>query len=112
MWSRAKFPNIHQIKIMNYISKTTLLLISPLAFVSCNKEASVVEADPSAINNAAVKPYPLDVCIVSGEKLGSMGEPITIVHEGQEIKFCCDSCPPKFKKDPAKYLGKLETASE
>ncbi len=112
MWSRANFPNIHPIKIMNYISKTTILLLSPLAFVSCKKEASIVESDPSAINDAAANPYPLDVCIVSGEKLGSMGDPITIVHKDQEIKFCCDSCPPKFKEDPAKYLGKLETAPE
>ena len=112
-WSRANFPNIHQIKIMNYISKTTLLLLSPLAFVSCNKETAEVDtAAPTAEETAAAKPYTLDVCIVSGEKLGSMGEPITIVHEGQEIKFCCDSCPPKFKKDPAKFLGKLEAPAE
>lgn len=36
-----------------------------------------------------------------------MGDPIVIVHEGQQIKFCCDSCIPKFEKDPAKYLSKL-----
>ena len=55
--------------------------------------------------------YPLSVCLASGEELGSMGDPITIVHEGQEIKFCCDSCLPKFKKDPAKYLAKLHGGS-
>lgn len=98
---------------MNYISKTTLLLLSPLAFVSCNKEATEAGTSaPAAEETAAAKPYPLDVCIVSGEKLGSMGDPITIVHEGQEIKFCCDSCPPKFKEDPEKFLGKLEAPSE
>ena len=98
---------------MKSIIKTTLLLLSPLAFISCNKENAEAEADaPASEETAAVKPYPLDICLVSGEKLGSMGEPVSIVHEGQEIKFCCDSCPPKFKKDPAKYLGKLETAGE
>ena len=56
---------------------------------------------------AAAKPYPLDVCLVSGEKLGSMGAPVVYVHEGQEIKFCCKSCQPDFKKEPAKFLGKL-----
>jgi YHS domain-containing protein len=96
---------------MNLISKTTLLLLSPLAFVSCNKETAEVDSNAPA-ETVAAKPYPLDVCIVSGEKLGSMGDPISIVHEGQEIKFCCDSCPPKFKKDPEKYLGKLNEASE
>jgi YHS domain-containing protein len=57
---------------------------------------------------AKPKPYPLKTCIVSDEELGSMGTPLTEVYEGQEIKFCCDGCPGRFKKDPAKYLKKLE----
>ena len=36
-----------------------------------------------------------------------MGAPVVINHEGQEIKFCCKSCLPDFKEDPAKYLKKL-----
>ncbi len=56
-----------------------------------------------------VKPYPLDTCIVSGEKLSSMGEAIRIVHNGQEIKFCCEDCVASFKKNPDKYLSKLNT---
>ena len=54
------------------------------------------------------KPYPLTVCSVSGEKLGSMGEPKRIVYEGREIKFCCPNCEKTFRKDPAKYLKKIE----
>jgi hypothetical protein len=55
------------------------------------------------------KPYPLDTCIVSDEKLGGeMGEPYVFTHEGQEIKLCCKPCQKDFKKDPAKYLKKLE----
>lgn len=54
-----------------------------------------------------VKPYPLKTCIVSGEDLGTMGKPVVIVHEGQEVKFCCKNCKPRFEKDPAKYLSKL-----
>jgi len=57
---------------------------------------------------ATVKPYPLDTCIVSGEKLGEMGKPVVFVYQGQEIKLCCKSCKPKFDKEPAKYLKKLE----
>ncbi len=56
----------------------------------------------------AVKPYKLDTCIVSDEKLDSMGEPAVMVYQGQEIKFCCKKCKPKFEKDPATYLKKLE----
>jgi hypothetical protein len=55
----------------------------------------------------ATKAYPLDTCIVSDEKLGSMGKPIALVHEGQEVKFCCKGCVGEFKEDPTKYLKKL-----
>lgn len=75
-----------------------------IASVSCNKQESSTVA--SAAESGA-KPYPLDTCLVSGEKLGSMGDPVVINHEGQEIKFCCDTCVPKFKKDPEKYLSQL-----
>lgn len=53
------------------------------------------------------KPYPLDTCLVAGKKLDSMGEPYVFVHEGQEIKFCCEGCMPTFEKDPQKFLAKL-----
>ena len=52
----------------------------------------------------AAKPYPLKICVVSGEELGKMGEPKRIVYEGQEIKFCCPSCEKEFRKDAAKFL--------
>ena len=66
---------------------------------------------PSTSTNAMVKPYPLDYCLVSGDKIGGeMGKPIVTVYHGQEIKFCCKDCPPDFKKDPEKYMKKLAEA--
>lgn len=59
------------------------------------------------------KSYPLDTCLVSDEKLGGeMGEPFVFTHEGQEIKLCCKPCQKDFKKDPAKYLKKLDKAKK
>ncbi|MDD4869055.1 MAG: YHS domain-containing protein [Kiritimatiellae bacterium] len=29
-------------------------------------------------------------------------------YDGKRIYFCCGSCPAVFKKDPAKYVKKLE----
>jgi len=85
--------------------KTVILISSlALALVSCTK---VKVNKPGSEANADAKPYPLEVCIVSGEKLGSMGDPVVIVHEGQQIKFCCDHCIPEFNKEPEKYLSKL-----
>ena len=53
------------------------------------------------------KPYPLDYCLVTDNALGSMGDPVVIVHEGQEVKFCCKPCIRKFNADPDKFLAKL-----
>jgi len=66
----------------------------------------------SAEKKEAAKPYPLDKCIVSDEKLGEMGKPHVFTHQGREIKLCCKSCSKDFKKDPAKYLKKLEAAEK
>ncbi len=54
--------------------------------------------------------YPLDVCVVSGEPLGSMGEPYIFDHEGREVRLCCKGCLKKFQEDPEKYLAKLDAA--
>ena len=29
-------------------------------------------------------------------------------YEGKRVYFCCPACIPEFKKDPAKYVKKLE----
>lgn len=60
--------------------------------------------------NAVAAPYPLDTCVVAGGKLGSMGKPVTLVHEGREVKFCCAACEPKFKADPDQYIQKIDQA--
>ena len=98
---------------------TSALLVTALAaavLIGCDKkEPAAPKADapktetPAAGTDAktAAKPYTLDVCIVTGEKLGSMGAPVVHVHEGQEVKLCCKSCLPDFKKEPAKFLAKL-----
>lgn len=55
-------------------------------------------------------PYPLAVCPISGEKLGSMGDPVVKLYDGREVRFCCDSCPPKFERDLAKSFSSLDAA--
>jgi len=58
----------------------------------------------------SVKPYPLDKCIVSDEKLGEHGKAVVFVHDGQEIKLCCLDCRKDFDAKPAKFLAKLPKA--
>jgi hypothetical protein len=47
------------------------------------------------------------ICPVTGQELGSMGEPVRVVVEGRVIFLCCDGCAPALRKDPKKYLAKL-----
>lgn len=76
------------------------------ALILSAASVSAEDAKPAAVA------YPLKTCVVSGEELGSMGKPLVIQHEGKDVQFCCKSCLPKFKKDPAKYMKKLETEKQ
>ena len=88
---------------------TGLAAAAALTLTSCGdgNTASEESTDTGApaVEKAA---YPLDVCVVSGEKLGSMGEPYVITHEGTEVRFCCKECLPKFNEDPDKYVAMLK----
>lgn len=53
--------------------------------------------------------YPLNVCAVAGEELGSMGDPIVHVGEdGKEVRFCCKGCVKKYTANPASYNEKVD----
>jgi YHS domain-containing protein len=84
-----------------------LLLI---ALAAASFAGATLQAADAVKPEATATAYPLKTCVVTGEELGSMGKPYRHLHEGKEVQFCCKSCLPKFKKDPAKYLKKLEEA--
>lgn len=88
------------------MKKGIALVVLAVSFAGSGNLATAAEKKESP------KPYPLDKCIVSDEKLGEMGKPFVFTHEGQEIKLCCKSCQKDFKKDPAKYLKKLAAAEK
>jgi hypothetical protein len=55
----------------------------------------------------AADTYPLTNCVVSGEALGAMGEPVVINCDGTQVRLCCKAFIKKFNADPSKYLEKL-----
>jgi hypothetical protein len=69
--------------------------------------AALALAACASSGGAAVKPYPIDTCLVTGTKLGAMGDVVVKVYDGQEIRFCCDPCVDEFEADPAKFLRLL-----
>lgn len=79
---------------------------------SDGKLTRVGEKD-AAWADQARKSYPLDVCVISGEKLGSMGKPADYVYRvadkpDQLVRFCCAGCEGDFTADPAKAISKIE----
>jgi YHS domain-containing protein len=48
--------------------------------------------------------------VVSGEKLGGMGDPYVFQYEGTEVRLCCPNCMKEFNKDPKSFIAKIEAA--
>jgi YHS domain-containing protein len=45
------------------------------------------------------------VCPVMG---GKINKELYADHDGKRVYFCCAMCPDPFKKDPQKYIKKME----
>ena len=88
--------------------RTTIATIIILLASGCGSGAP-----PKAASNPNVADkYPLETCVVSGEKLGSMGEPFVIKPNGRTVKLCCSKCLKEFNADPAKYIAILDEAEK
>ena len=85
------------------IALAVLAGAAPILFVGCASEG---HDHSSHAHSAAARPYPLNKCIVTDEAF-EHGKAYTFVHDGQEIKLCCKDCLADFKKEPSKYLSKL-----
>ena len=48
---------------------------------------------------------------VSGQPLGSMGEPYNYVFAGKLIRFCCAGCIPAFDANPSAVAAKVYGAA-
>lgn len=47
-------------------------------------------------------------CPVSDQPLGMMGKPLKLEIEGREVFLCCPNCEDPIRKEPDKYLAKLD----
>lgn len=89
----------------------SLGIVAALLLGSCGDPDESAQNPTTPEPGATSNPYPLTTCVVSGEKLGSMGKPHVIIHEGTEVRFCCKECVPKFEANPAPYLAKLQAGT-
>jgi len=81
------------------LSALTLAALSVSAFAADKKEEKKSD-------------YPLTTCVVADEKLGSMGKPYVTKIKGREVQLCCEGCEKDLKKNPDKYLKKLDDAEK
>ncbi len=54
---------------------------------------------------AADQPKPQTVCPVLG---GNIDKKVYIDYQGKRIYFCCQGCDAEFRKDPEKYMKKIQ----
>ena len=95
---------------MKYVSQFCKIVLAAGITVAV---AALAPAGIARDHVEKAKPYPIKTCIVSGEKLdGDMGKPYVFTYEGRGIKLCCKGCLKDFKKEPAKYIKKLEEAEK
>lgn len=94
-------------------------LLALVVLLACEKKAEKPSPSPSSAPAVVGKPtaeqiaaYPLDVCVIAGEKLGDHGDPYDMLFEGRLVRLCCKSCEDDFKAEPAKYLAKIDEAAK
>ena len=61
-----------------------------------------------AAYEAQSKSYPIDTCVVGGEKLGK--DAVSVMYGTTLVRFCCKDCIAKFEKSPAEFVAKLHPA--
>lgn len=83
--------------------KSTFLILTAIFVFTVISRAE----EPAPSVSAAGK-YPLNVCPISGETLGEMGEPVVKEYDGREVKFCCPNCIAPFEKDLKASFKKLD----
>ena len=89
-------------KIWIFLFVTALVFgISILAFAkeAANTTTQVVAKESVNVGNK--------ICPVSGEKIDEAKKAI-YEYEGKIYNFCCPMCLADFKKDPQKYIKKVE----
>lgn len=77
-----------------------------LLFVAEQKANAQEASEVSAIGVSA--PYLLDICPISGKKLGEMGDVVVKKIDGREVRFCCGGCVSRFEKDKKAQFVKLD----
>lgn len=94
-----------------------IFITAAISFASAEEQHSMAQApmdEQKQAGNTAPPPVSgkaVDVgnkiCPVTGEKIDEKTK-ATYAYEGKIYNFCCTACVDEFKKDPQKYIKKIE----
>ena len=101
---KSKQTIIETMKITLLLTTLASAAIGAAVLTGCNSGHDHASHDHGT---GGTKTVAAQLCPVSGEKLGGMGDPYVLKYEGQEVKLCCENCKADFLKDPKKYLSKM-----
>ncbi|MDP8212735.1 MAG: hypothetical protein P9X22_05520 [Candidatus Zapsychrus exili] len=77
---------------------------------SCGCGSRKIESQESKINSSDVEVGNKN-CPVMGKKIGE-GNAVKIKHESKVYNLCCAGCIDIFKKDPKKYIEKIDASMQ
>lgn len=102
--------------LLKFVAALSATVFLHAAAAPAGKLTRVTEKD-AAWAAKARQAYPLDVCLTSDEKLGSMGKSPEFIYRvaGQPdrlVIFCCEGCEDDFNQSPAKFVAKLDAAAK
>ena len=93
-----------------FVAVTVVVGITSLAVLSgCSKEGETAGAPAGTKESTSTEQIAQKTCPVMG---GAINEDIYLDYEGRRVYFCCPACVEAFKKEPEKYLGKLDEQLE
>lgn len=78
--------------------------------VSATSDSALV-VDPTPEQIAKARKVGNKRCPVSGEKLGGMGSPVSVIYKGELVELCCRGCVKDFEKDPEGVLAKAKAGT-
>jgi len=90
-------------KTTRWMLKMTVIVLG-VAGGSALALASDAMPPATAATTAAVKHQ--TICPIEG---GEINKKLFADYQGKRVYFCCAGCPPVFKKDPEKYIKKMES---
>lgn len=80
---------------------TIMFVMAGSPLVYAEPETAVPAEQPAAVEAVEVGNQ---ICPVSKEKVGEMGEAVKYEYNGKIYNLCCPACKKDFAKDPEKFV--------